>query len=37
MRYAHLILARIADTPLTKLEQLLPWNGIPPTINAQAA
>lgn len=31
------VLARIADTPITKLEQLLPWNWIPPTVNAQAA
>ncbi|NNU63082.1 IS66 family transposase [Ochrobactrum soli] len=31
------VLARIADTPMTKLEQLLPWNWTPPTINAQAA
>lgn len=31
------VLARIADTPITKLEQLLPWNWTPPTINAQAA
>ncbi|MNV47269.1 hypothetical protein D3C71_1391310 [compost metagenome] len=31
------VLARIADTPITRLEQLLPWNWIPPTVNAQAA
>jgi transposase len=31
------VLARIADTPITKLEQLLPWNWTLPTINAQAA
>jgi transposase len=31
------ILARIADTPITRLEQLLPWNWTPPTIDAQAA
>ncbi|MET3858563.1 IS66 family transposase [Rhizobium sp. OAE497] len=31
------VLARIADTPITRLEQLLPWNWTPPTINAQAA
>lgn len=31
------VLARIADTPMTKLEQLLPWNWTPQTINAQAA
>ncbi|WP_266077068.1 IS66 family transposase [Brucella intermedia] len=31
------VLARIADTPMTKLEQLLPWNWTPPTVNAQAA
>lgn len=31
------VLARIADTPITKLEQLLPWNWAPPTVNAQAA
>jgi len=30
------VLARIADAPITKLEQLLPWNWTPPTINAQA-
>lgn len=30
------VLACIADTPITKLEQLLPWNWTPPTINAQA-
>ncbi|WP_312405710.1 IS66 family transposase [Rhizobium sp.] len=31
------VLTRIADTPITRLEQLLPWNWIPPTVNAQAA
>jgi transposase len=31
------VLARIADTPITKLEQLLPWNWRPTTLNAQAA
>lgn len=31
------ILARIADTPIIRLEQLLPWNWTPPTIDAQAA
>lgn len=31
------VLARIADTPITKLEQLLPWNWIPQTVDAQAA
>ena len=31
------VLARIADTPITRLEQLLPWNWTTPTINAQAA
>lgn len=31
------VLARIADTPMTTLEQLLPWNWTPPAINAQAA
>lgn len=31
------VLARIADTPITKLEQLLPWNWTPPAVNAQAA
>ncbi len=30
------ILARIADTPIIKLEQLLPWNWTRPTIDAQA-
>jgi len=33
---AH-VLASIADTPTTKLEQLLPWNWTPRTLNAQAA
>lgn len=31
------VLARIADTPITELEQLLPWNWTPKTLNAQAA
>ena len=31
------VLARIADTPITRLEQLLPWNWTPLTVNAQAA
>lgn len=31
------VLARIADTPMTELKQLLPWNWTPPTIDAQAA
>ncbi|ANL10312.1 IS66 family insertion sequence transposase protein [Rhizobium sp. N113] len=31
------VLARIADTPITRLKQLLPWNWTPPTVNAQAA
>jgi transposase len=31
------VLARIADTPITRLEQLLPWNWTPHAIDAQAA
>jgi len=31
------VLARIADTPIISLEQLLPWNWTPRTIDAQAA
>lgn len=31
------VLANIADTPISRLEQLLPWNWIPKTLNAQAA
>lgn len=31
------VLARIADTPISRLEQLLPWNWQPDTLNAQAA
>lgn len=30
-------LARISDTPMTKLEQLLPRDWTPPTVNSQAA
>ena len=30
-------LPALADTPITRLEQLLPWNWTTPTINAQAA
>ncbi len=32
------VLARVADTPITKLEQLLPWNWQPPkSLQHQAA
>lgn len=31
------VLADIADTPISRLEQLLPWNWTPKTLNAQAA
>jgi transposase len=31
------VLARIADTPITRLEQLLPWNWTPAALDAQAA
>lgn len=31
------VLANIADTPISRLEQLLPWNWTPKTLNAQAA
>ncbi|MBB3428842.1 hypothetical protein FHT85_005873 [Rhizobium sp. BK312] len=30
------VLARIADTPISKLQQLLPWNWQPHGLNAQA-
>jgi transposase len=30
------VLARIADTPITRLEHLLPWKWIPQTVEAQA-
>lgn len=30
-------LARIADTPITSLQQLLPWNWKPPICRDQAA
>ncbi|RFB98371.1 hypothetical protein B5K11_03810 [Rhizobium leguminosarum bv. trifolii] len=31
------VLARIADTSMTKLAQLLPWDWAPPAADAQAA
>jgi transposase len=31
------VLARIADTPISRLEQLLPWNWTSKTLNAQSA
>jgi len=31
------VLVHIADTPISKLEHLLPWNWTPPAVNAQAA
>lgn len=31
------VLANIADTPISRLEQLLPWNWMPKELNAQAA
>ncbi|MFH1517525.1 MAG: IS66 family transposase [Pseudomonadota bacterium] len=31
------VLANIADTPISRLEQLLPWNWLPRELNAQAA
>jgi hypothetical protein len=31
------VLANIADTPISKFQQLLPWNWTAKTLNAQAA
>ena len=31
------VLARIADTSVSKLDQLLPWNWTPTALNARAA
>lgn len=31
------VLANIADTPISRLEQLLSWNWLPRELNAQAA